>query len=287
MRKLTTVKPGTSFDITKDLTAHFAGFGNSHNIVSNPETNFIYAVGTSFCGKGGLFFVDVSDPSNPRDAGCASEDGYVHDAQCVIYRGPDAAYRGKEICFGYNEDTLTIYDVTDKSKPIIISRTPYQGAAYTHQGWLANPEMTHLLLDDELDEMKNTAQGGNNKTTTYLWDIRKLTSPINTGYYKSQAKAIDHNQYVIEGISYQSNYGSGLRIVDVSSIMKSPDGHEMYEMGHFDVHPEDDADEQNQFYGSWSVYPYFRSGNILLNSIERGLYSLKYTGPKAKYAKRH
>lgn len=72
----------------------------------------IYAVGTSNrdvpgC-QGGLFMVDVSDPSNPTSPGCAGEDGYVHDAQCVIYNGPDSQYNGREICFGYNEDDLTM-----------------------------------------------------------------------------------------------------------------------------------------------------------------------------------
>lgn len=29
-------------------------------------------------------------------------------AQCVIYRGPDEKYQGVDICYGYNEDTLTM-----------------------------------------------------------------------------------------------------------------------------------------------------------------------------------
>ena len=40
--------------------------------------------------SGGLHAIDVSDPLNPQFAGCYDEDGYTHDAQCVIYRGPDA-----------------------------------------------------------------------------------------------------------------------------------------------------------------------------------------------------
>jgi choice-of-anchor B domain-containing protein len=285
MRKLLSIKSPKVFDIATDLTAHFTGFGNSHNIVANEKTKFIYAVGTSFCGKGGLFFVDVSNPAKPKDAGCASEDGYVHDAQCIIYTGPHKAYRGKEICFGYNEDSLTIYDVTNKAAPAVISRTTYTGARYTHQGWLANNEMTHLLMDDELDEIRGTAPNGTEKTTTYLWDITNLEAPKNTGIYKSQAKSIDHNQYVLNGLSYMSNYASGLRVVDVSSIAKNPTGAEMVEMGHFDVYPEDDDAQVNEFYGSWSVYPYFKSGVILINSIERGVFAVRYTGKGAKYAK--
>lgn len=285
MRKLLTVQSSSpkTFSIKTDLTAWFKGFGSSHNIVAHEEANMIYAVGTSrrelpSCA-GGLYMVDVSNPAKPTSPGCAGKDGYVHDAQCVFYSGPDSQYNGKEICFGYNEDTLTIYDVTNKKSPAIISVTPYDGAAYTHQGWLVSQDMRYLLLDDELDEMDHTGVAANNHTTTYIWDISTLADPQNTGYYQSPAKSIDHNQYIINGLSYQSNYGSGLRIVDVSSIESDPTGKGFKQVGFFDCYPEDDAvGGEVEFVGSWSVYPYFSSGYLLLNSIERGVYALKYTG---------
>lgn len=203
---------------------------------------------------------------------------YFPPAQCVIYKGPDKQYNGREICFNYNEDTLTIVDVTNKAKPVQISKTPYVGAAYTHQGWVVDPNnMAWLLLDDELDEMDKTGEAANGHTTTYIFDISTLAKPVNTGLYQSPVKSIDHNQYVIDGLSYQSNYGSGLRIVDVSTVAKDPTGKSFKEVGFFDCHPEDDAvGGEVEFVGSWSVYPYFKSGYILLNSIERGVYSLKH-----------
>merc|ERR1719464_2360458 len=82
------------------------GTGNSHNIVMNEDKHIAYAVGNNGC-SGGLYSIDVSDPGNPRYRGCFSADGYTHDAECVTYDGPDADYVGKEICFGYNENTLT------------------------------------------------------------------------------------------------------------------------------------------------------------------------------------
>ncbi|KAF2835453.1 hypothetical protein M501DRAFT_942061, partial [Patellaria atrata CBS 101060] len=288
MRKLLAVRPNPrrsfqpkTFSIETDLTAWFQGFGSSHNIVANEATNMIYAVGTSetLPCAGGLFMVDVRNPARPTSPGCASEDGYVHDAQCVIYRGPDFKYRGKEICFNYNEDTLTIVDVTNKAAPKQISRTPYVGASYTHQGWLVSDSHDFLLLDDELDELRGNGTAANGHTTTYIFDIKNLAAPKHSGTFQSPVKSIDHNQYVINGLSYQSNYGSGLRIKDVRSIPRFPDGSKVTEVGFFDVHPEDDAEGGVvEFFGSWSVYPYFRSGYILLNSIERGVYSLKYTG---------
>ncbi|KAF4463652.1 choice-of-anchor B domain [Fusarium albosuccineum] len=293
LKKLLKVSPRRPkvFSKETDLTALFTGFGSSHNIVAHEEVNMIYAVGgrtgpnsrNTTCA-GGMFMVDVSDPANPTSPGCVPQDGYVHDAQCVIYKGPTKKYQGKEICFNYNEDTLTIMDMTDKSDPVVISRTPYEGNEYTHQGWLIDDTMEYLLLDDELDEMRSAVPGANGHTTTFIFNVANLEKPVNTGYYQSPAKSIDHNQYVVKGLTYQSNYGSGLRIVDVSGVHKDPTGGNFEEVGFFDVHPEDDdVGGVVEFLGTWSVYPYFRSGYILLNSIERGIFSLKYTGRKAKY----
>ncbi|KMU91188.1 hypothetical protein CIHG_08937 [Coccidioides immitis H538.4] len=285
--RLLNVTSPVTFDKTKDLTAWYRGFGSSHNVISHEEKKMIYVVGTprnSPC-KGGLYMLDVSNPAKPTSPGCAHQDGYVHDAQCVIYTGPDRQFRGREICFNYNEDTLTIMDVTNKRNPKIISKTPYVGAAYTHQGWLTDPvKMEYLLLDDELDESDKTGEAKNGHTTTYIFDIKSLKKPKHTGTYQSPVKSIDHNQYVVNGLTYQANYGSGLRIVDISSVERDPTGKSFKEVGFFDCHPEDD--EQGgvvDFFGSWSVYPYFKSGYTLINSIERGVYSVKYTGPGRKY----
>lgn len=46
------------------------------------------------------------------------------------------------------------YDVTDKLAPKILSRTSYDGASYTHQGWVLDKQWQEwLLLDDEYDEV--------------------------------------------------------------------------------------------------------------------------------------
>lgn len=76
--------------------------------------------------------MDVQSPKEPRFTGCFADDGYVHDAQCVNYVGPDLDYQGKHICFCYNENTLTIVDATASGFMSLISRVGYS-AHYTHQ----------------------------------------------------------------------------------------------------------------------------------------------------------
>ncbi|KAJ7712987.1 hypothetical protein B0H16DRAFT_1341838 [Mycena metata] len=270
------------FSIATDLTSHYDGLpeGSSHNIVSHAGKNLIVAVGATprlgVCGAG-LIFVDVSDPKNPQTVGCAGEDGYVHDAQCLTYYGPDTKYNGSDICYSFNEDTFTIYNITDPADPSIISATFYYGVSYSHQGWVHDEKnQEYLYMNDELDEALMRGWATDQKTTTYIWDIKDLSRPILTGHYKSPVVAIDHNLYVHNGLIYESNYKSGLRIVDAFSVAEDPTGSGFFETAFFDVHPEDDAKGgEAVFGGAWSAYPYFDSGNILVNTLERGLFVVK------------
>ncbi|PHH65696.1 hypothetical protein CDD81_1782 [Ophiocordyceps australis] len=272
------------FSTKTDLTALYTGFGSSHNIVADTETKTIYAVGASknaSCpnSNGGLIMLNVADAANPKLLGCAGDDGYVHDAQCMVYRGYDKRFNEHDICIAFDETKLAIMDVTNKTSPVILSRTYYDGfndkGAYTHQGWTIDAEMRYLLLDDELDEHMRRDAGQDTHTTTYIFDISDLTKPRWTGQYKSPVRSIDHNQYVHNGLSYQANYASGLRVVDVAGVPADPTGKNMRELAHFDCYPDDDENPQPDFNGAWSVYPWFKSGTVVLNCIERGFFALK------------
>ena len=132
LNRLRSITPSSSGINMLTADVHYSEMTNSHNIVANEETDYIYAVGTATCNSG-LHIIDVKNPLKPEFVSCFKGDGYVHDAQCVIYKGPDKSYYGREICFCYNEDTLTIVDVENKMQPKIISRTGYNKTYYTHQ----------------------------------------------------------------------------------------------------------------------------------------------------------
>ncbi|KAJ7776767.1 hypothetical protein DFH07DRAFT_865635 [Mycena maculata] len=274
-----------TFSIDTDVTAVYEGLpvGASHNVVAHADKNLIIAVGsvprTDICGSG-LIFVDVTDPASPQSAGCAGADGYVHDAQCLTYYGPHAAYNGTDVCYSFNENSFTIYDITDPFEPVIISTTGYYGVSYSHQGWVIDEKnQMYLLLNDEYDEVSSRGWAEDQRSVTYIWDISDLEHPVLTGHYKSPAVAIDHNLYVHHGLAYESNYNSGLRIVNVSSVAEDPTGGGFYEAAFFDVHPEDDdINGIAEFGGAWSVYPYFESGYLLVNTLERGLFVVKLSG---------
>jgi len=80
-------------------------------------------------------------------------------------------------------------------------------------------------------------------------------------------KSSDHNIYVRGNLMYQSNYVSGLRVLDIS------DPENPVEVGFFDTVPF--GDNGPGFSGSWSNYPFFESGTIVVTSSREGVFLLK------------
>jgi choice-of-anchor B domain-containing protein len=240
------------------------GHQSTHNIISNPDSGYIYLCGANIA-NGGLIAVSLADPTNPTIVGQWSTH-YVHDAQVVTYtEGP---YAGREIAFCLNGfDGLEIVDVTDKSNMFLVGRTDYAQLRYTHQAWLSE-DRQYLYLNDELDEGDSVSV-----TTTRVFDVSNLSSPQLASTFTTGLPAIDHNNYVKGTTLYQSNYRSGLRVWDLSADPLNPT-----QVAWFDTFPGSDA---TAFNGSWSNYPYFDSGIVLVSDIERGLFIVEVTGDGA------
>jgi choice-of-anchor B domain-containing protein len=263
--------------VTFEEDAHYDGIASAHNIVINEETGYAYAVGVNSGGEtcgGGLHMINVQQPTHPVFEGCFSDTtsgnagtGYSHDAMCINYQGPDSEYVGKEICFGSNENKLSIADVSDKTNPVWISSASYPNVAYAHQGWVTE-DHKYFFMNDEGDET-NAVQAGEPLpgTRTLIWDIQDLDDPLMVKEHFGETFTIDHNLYIKGNLMYQSNYVSGLRILDISD----PENPE--EVGFLDTVP---WSEEVEFDGSWSNYPYFESGTIVVSSGREGVFFLKY-----------
>jgi len=253
-------------------TAHYDRIASAHNIVINEESGFAYIVGATGGGEtcgGGLHMVDIREPLAPAFAGCFAHEntgrlgtGYSHDAQCVVYHGPDPDYQGREICIGANETALSIADVSEKGMPVAIAMASYPNVGYAHQGWLSQ-DHRFFYSNDEGDEL----QGLVDATRTLVWDVTDLDDPTLVKEYFSPTKVTDHNLYVSGTRMYMSNNRSGLRVVDVS------DPADPREIGFFDTTPW--SEDSAGFDGTWSVYPYFASGVILLSSRREGLFIVR------------
>ena len=269
---LTQLRDVTTPPVTFSPTVTYDRIGSAHNVVINEDTGVAYIVGIGGSGEtcgGGLHMVDITDPANLSFVGCFADTatgrrgtGYTHDAQCVIYNGPDAEHSGKEICFNANETALSIADVSDKDSTIALSNASYPGVRYAHQGWLTE-DHRYYYMNDETDELGGAVDG----TRTLIWDVTDLDDPQLLKEHISENRSSDHNLYIRDNLMYQSNYGSGLRIFDISDPVN------MVEVGFFDTVTV--VPDQPGFIGSWSNYPYFESGTIVITSINEGLFVLK------------
>ena len=266
---LTLMREAKELPVTFEATAHYDNIASAHNVVINEETGYAYIVGSSGGGEscgGGLHMVNIQDPAKPTFSGCFADTetgrrgtGYSHDAQCVIYQGPDVEHQGKEICFGSNETALSIADVSNKDNPVALSVMSYPRVAYSHQGWLTE-DHRYFYMNDEGDEVSGLVSN----TRTLVWDVVDLDDPILVKEHLAETTAMDHNLYIKGNLMYQSNYDAGFRILDISDP-ESP-----VEVGYFDTTPFEGTGG-----GSWSNYPYFESGAVIVSSSYEGLFILK------------
>ncbi len=260
---------GLATDPNRTFTedGHYGGFGSAHNIVINEATAIAYVVGTSRSGlsKGGPWFIDISIPASPTLINTYDGELYTHDAQVITYDGPDPDYQGQEIFIGSNENEMVILDVTDKNNVIKISDITYPNFHYTHQGWFTH-DKSYFILGDEEDEVMD---GVNTKTVVF--DLTDLDTPSIHFNYFGPNSAIDHNGYVKGNRFYMASYRAGLRVKDITNIA----GQVMTEVKYFDTWP---ASNSAQFDGAWNVYPYFKSGNMIISNYNTGFFVVKDPG---------
>ncbi len=250
------------------LTSWYTGFGSAHNIAANPETEFVYGIGTSTF-NGGMHIVDVSNPTNPSLAG-SWEEAYIHDAQVVVYNGPDLDHVGQEIAFAFSGFAgFFIVNVEDKTDCQTVAQISEENWVYTHQGWLTE-DQRFVLLNDELDESAGFAE----QTRTWVIDVQDLDNPQLLGFYEGELSVTDHNLYTHQGLVYEANYYAGLQVLDIIN----PAALEFEQVAFFDTNPF--SNQVGTSGGAWNVYPYFESGNIAI-STQSHLFVVAFSEPVA------
>jgi len=239
--------------------------GSCHNIVINETKAIAYLVGCNSANRGGPIFIDISNPNNPTTLRDYTNGGYSHDAQVITYNGPDTDYTGKQIYIGSNGNSnkVVILDVTDKNNIISINEFSYAQISYAHQGWFTD-DHRYFILGDEGDELDFGVS-----TKTIVFDFNDLdadfTNQALINVYTGPTGAIDHNGYVKGNEFFLANYSPGLRVLDIPTLISPTNANA--EIGYFDTNPNNNAN----FDGAWSIYPYFESGNIIISDIQRGL----------------
>ena len=252
-------------------TAWYGQVGNVHTISINEATGYAYLAGSNTC-HGGLHVVDLADPAAPAFAGCFDDGAYVHENQCFVYHGPDAAYTGHDICLAARGggESLSIVDATNHAAPVVVSTFRYQPvnvSSYSHQAWFTE-DHAYILLNDEFDE-----RDLGNPTRTWIFDAQDLDAlqfAGANGYFDHATAAVDHNLYVRGNYVFESNYRAGLRILELTDPAQA----QLTQVGFFDVDPSGDG---ATFEANWGNYPFFASGTVAVSHRLQGLFLVRPT----------
>ncbi|MBZ0327010.1 MAG: choice-of-anchor B family protein [Altibacter sp.] len=257
LRTLTGVSP-TVFN--KNGDGRYAGVGSCHNIIINEDTGFAYLSGCPGTNSGAPRILNLNvSKTNPTVAGnISSSYGYCHDAQVVVYDGPDPDYQGRELLIGSfsGSDFVKVLDVTNKSSISQISTIAYSNKYYTHQGWFTE-DKRFFIVGDEVDE-----ENVGFNTRTLVFDMQDLDNPTLVYTHYGATPAIDHNGYVRGNRFYLANYAAGMRVMKVDGLYDGSPS--LTEVSSFDTFvPHNTA----SFNGTWNVYPYLESGNLIVTGF--------------------
>ncbi|MEE2954194.1 MAG: choice-of-anchor B family protein [Bacteroidota bacterium] len=233
-------------------------FTNAHNIFIDTATAKLYVCAVKHTNpnnfSSAMEIYSLANPVNPVLLYTYNNVGHVHDS----YVRNDTAY----LNCGY--DGLRIVDfstigTTTPVSPTELASLPiisYPDGGYNHSGWL-NDDGTIYAMQDE-----------NHGYDIKIFDVSdfnniQVLSVINSGV---DTNSMAHNGIIKGDYLYVAYYHDGLRVFDISNPVNP------IQVNYYDTYlPTDHI----SYRGSWGVYPYLKSGNILVSDMQTGLYVLK------------
>ncbi len=283
---ITTEAPGSGLQVidlgglpaTATLVATLSDTGTQHTpYISNIDyaTNmalpgaeaFLYLAGSDVAG-GAWRAYSLANPALPQLLATAPPGTeYVHDATSLLITDARTSQCGIghdpcEVYVDFNENSVDLWDVTDKTAPVRLSSTTYSDVSYTHSGW-PTADQRHIFVHDETEEIF-----GGIRTQIYTMNVDDLRNPFIVASYQGPDTTTDHNGYVKDGFLYVSHYRRGLVVFDVSDPLA------LKEVASFDsfLAPASNSAGTD---GAWGVYPFLPSGTVVVSDISNGLFVLR------------
>jgi choice-of-anchor B domain-containing protein len=243
-----TTMPTTPLNFTYYSGDVFA-FSSAHNMFID-ENGVAFLFGSNTVQ--GAIMLDLSeDPMNPIELGIW-DDYYIHDG----------FVRGDTLWAGCLTDGVRVVDVSSPANPIELGTWPTVGN-FAHNVWVS----------DDGDYAFTTDEIGSGYVAAY--DVTDLDNVIETDKINHPLTegVIPHNTHYVDGWLVTSHYKDGITVYDAHN----PDN--MIMTAYFDSSPL----VGGGFDGSWGVWPYLPSGNILLSDISSGFWVIGHEYERASY----
>ncbi|MEM6289101.1 MAG: choice-of-anchor B family protein [Bacteroidota bacterium] len=163
---------------------------SSHNLSIDTVTGHAYVLSS---GGSPIYVLDLADPIAPEVVGQIEVDD-VHD---VFARG-DTVYVAEG-----RAPTFSVWDLSDKAAPRLMTRVAVPNAGYVHNVWPTD-DGRHVMTTEETADK-----------TVKVWDMSDFDNPTLVGEWLGVSR-IAHNVHVRGDYAFLSHYTSGLYVLDVS-----------------------------------------------------------------------
>ncbi len=170
----------------------------------------------------------------------------------------DMAVIGDRMFDFHGEAGTFIYDVTDRSSPVVLSNLS-TGKGYDHSGWTTE-DGNYLFITNELaasSEFDFENLGG---PDIAIWNISDVSNPVQVGEIHDESSRV-HNLYIKGDLAYISYYSAGLKIFNVAN----PGAPELIYT--YDTNGSINAGFEDGFNGAFGVYPFSPSGNVFVSDV--------------------
>jgi choice-of-anchor B domain-containing protein len=257
-------------DTSSQHTLYVSNIDYSTNVALPDQQPFLFAAG-SRPGNGGWRAYSLANPASPVFVSTVPTAQYMHDSTSLHITDNratqcDQAHNPCEVLVDFNENSVDLWDVTNKAQPALLSSTTYPTVQYTHSGW-PSADQRLVFIHDELEEIR---RGLN--TQIYTMTLDDLRAPSIITSYSGPNSTTDHNGYTKGNLYYVSHYRRGLVVFDVTNP------NQLTELGSFDTFLAPAADAAGTD-GAWGVYPYLPSGTVVVSDITNGLFVLQDNTP--------
>ena len=255
-----------NLDTSSQHTLYVSNIEYSGNVALPGATPILYVAGSNLTG-GSWRAYSLANPAAPVLRSAASNGHYMHDstslritdartAQCALGHNPC------DVLVDFDVDQVELWDVTDPVQSVFLGAATNPSNRYIHSGW-PTADQRHVLFHDELEEIQFGLG-----TQIYTLGLADLRAPTVTTSYTGSTTTTDHNGYMVGNFYYVSHYRRGVVVFDATNP------NQLVEVAHFDNYLTPATNSAGTD-GTWGVYPFLPSGNVLVSDIENGLFVLR------------
>ena len=212
----------------------------SHSLTIDTAKGFAYLAGPS---TSGIWTRSLLNPAAPVHV--YSMPNECHD----LFARNDTLWVAEG-----GEGSFSVWNVSNKTSPALISRVSIPAAGYVHNIWISADGQTAATTEETTGK------------TVKFWDISDLTDVQLIGQYLG-GNQLAHNVHIEDNFAIIAHYTSGVSVLDITNPVTPTLLH------NFDTYP---GSEAGEFAGCWGVYPHTKSGQIYASNMDGDFYILQF-----------